>query len=80
MTAIKSMTGEALGASGALQTLFAIESMKAGRVPGIAGLIERDAQIPLNIAADTRPLKATRALVTAISPEGNCCALIVAID
>ncbi len=80
VTAIKSMTGEALGASGALQALFAIEFMKAGRVPGIAGLVERDAQIPLNIAADTRPLKATRALVTSVSPEGNCCALIVAID
>jgi 3-oxoacyl-(acyl-carrier-protein) synthase len=80
VTAIKSMTGEALGASGALQTLFAIESLKAGRVPGIVGLLERDPEIPLNIAAHTRPLEATRALVTSVSPEGNCCALIVAID
>ncbi len=80
VTAIKSMTGEALGASGALQALFAIESMKAGRIPGVGGLIERDAEIRLNIAAATRPLTATRALVTSVSPEGNCCALIVAID
>ncbi len=32
------MTGEALGASGALQALTALETMRTGRLPGVAGL------------------------------------------
>ena len=80
VTAIKSMTGETLGASGALQSLTAVASLRSGRVPGVAGLARLDPAIPLSISSDTRPVRAARALVTAIAPEGNCCALVLAID
>jgi len=80
VTAIKSMTGEALGASGALQTLTAIEALRGGHLPGIAGLTRVDPSLTLAVSAETRPLRATRALVTAIAPEGNCCAVVLGID
>ncbi len=80
VTAIKSMTGEALGASGALQALVAIEALRSGVLPGVAGLTQLDPAIALNITAGTRAVRATRALVTAIAPEGNCCAVVFAID
>lgn len=80
VTAIKSMTGETLGMSGALQALTAIESMRAGRLPGVAGLTDLDPAVALDVSARARPIDATRALVTAIAPEGNCCALVVAVD
>lgn len=80
VTAIKAMTGEALGASGALQAMTMIEAMRGGRLPGIAGLATPDPAIRLDIAALTRPLQASRALVTAVTPEGNCSALVLAIE
>lgn len=79
VTAIKAMTGETLGASGALQTIAALEAMRSGRLPGIAGLAAPDSSIRIDISAATRPLDATRALVTALTPEGNCAALVVAV-
>lgn len=80
VTAIKAMTGEALGASGALQAIAALLSMRNCRLPGIAGLTTPDPAVHLDIAATTRPIRATRALVTTVTPEGNCGALVLAID
>jgi 3-oxoacyl-[acyl-carrier-protein] synthase II len=80
VTALKSMTGEALGASGALQALAAIEALRAGRLPGVTGLTRLDPAVTLAVSAETRPVRATRALVTTIAPEGNCCAVVLAID
>jgi 3-oxoacyl-[acyl-carrier-protein] synthase II len=80
VTAIKSMTGEALGASGALQALTAIEALRGGRLPGVAGLTRVDPALTLAVSAETRPVRATRALVTAIAPEGNCCAVVLVVD
>jgi len=79
VTAIKSMTGEALGASGALQVLTAIEALRSGMLPGVAGLSERDPAIDLNVTAKTRPVRATHALVTSAAVEGNCCAAILSV-
>src|SRR5437016_493656 len=42
ITAIKSMTGETLGASGALQAIDLIETMRSGVLPGIRGLEQKD--------------------------------------
>jgi len=78
VTAIKSMTGEALGASGALQALTAIEALRSGTLPGVAGLTQLDPAISLNVTAGTRAVSATHALVTAVTPEGNCCAVVLA--
>ena len=79
VTAVKAMTGEALGASGALQAIAAVEAMREGRLPGIAGLTALDPAVHLDVAAETRPLAASRALVTALTPEGNCAALVLAL-
>jgi 3-oxoacyl-[acyl-carrier-protein] synthase II len=80
VTAIKAMAGEALGASGALQAIAALEALRGGRLPGIAGLACPDPAIRLDIAASTRPVDGTSALVTSITPEGNCAAIVLSID
>ena len=80
VTAIKAVAGEALGASGALQAIAMIEAMRGGRLPGIAGLAGVEAAIGLDVSAATRPCHATRALVTTLTPEGNCAALVLATD
>ena len=80
VTAIKSMTGEALGASGALQAIVALSALRAGRLPGIAGLASMDPAIHVDAAPEARPLRAPNALVTALTPEGNCAALVFATN
>lgn len=79
VTALKSMTGEALGASGALQALTAVAALRGGRLPGVAGLASLDPAIPINASAQTRDIRASHALVTAIAPEGNCCAVVLSL-
>jgi 3-oxoacyl-[acyl-carrier-protein] synthase II len=80
VTAIKSMIGEALGASGAIQAIAAASSLRAGRLPGVAGLGAIDPAIHIDAAAVARPLRAAHALVTALTPEGNCAALVLAAN
>jgi 3-oxoacyl-(acyl-carrier-protein) synthase len=79
VAALKSMTGEALGASGALQAVAALESMRTGRLPGVFGLAQLDAAIPINAAPSTRTVAARHALITSIAPEGNCCAVVLSL-
>lgn len=78
--AVKSMTGEALGAAGAFQVLGALLAMRYKRQPGIAGLRRPDPGIALNLSTSTRPVRASRALVTAAAPEGHWSALVLAVD
>ena len=80
VTAVKAMTGEALGASGALQAIAALETMRAGRLPGVAGLTSADPAVRIDVTAATRPLDADRMLVTATTPEGNCAALVLSVN
>jgi 3-oxoacyl-[acyl-carrier-protein] synthase II len=78
VTAMKSMLGETLGASGALHTIALLQSLRDGRLPGVAGFEQADPGVTLNVAGPgARPLHASRALVTAMAPEGNCCALVI---
>ncbi len=78
VTALKSMLGETLGASGALQAIVALQSLHAQRLPGIAGLEQPDPSIRLSLVAPgAQPIQASHALVTAMAREGNCCALVV---
>ncbi len=44
ISAVKSMLGEALGASGALQTLSMLESLRHGELPGIPGFESSDVE------------------------------------
>jgi 3-oxoacyl-[acyl-carrier-protein] synthase II len=80
VTAIKAMTGEALGASGALQALTALETMRTGRLPGVAGLQQLDPSLAIDASPHTRDVRASHGLVTAIAPEGNCCALVLSME
>jgi len=77
VTAIKSVLGETLGASGPLQVVAMLEAMRDGRLPGIRGLREADCADAVDVRATARPVSIRTALVTAVSPEGNCCALVL---
>ncbi|MEX2661861.1 MAG: hypothetical protein WD227_08020 [Vicinamibacterales bacterium] len=80
VTALASMLGDTLGASGALQTIMAIESMRAGRWPGIAGLDDPDPAIEVPVAAaGAHAIQTSHALVTGMAREGNCCALVLGL-
>ncbi len=78
VTAIKSVLGETLGASGPLQVIAMLEAMRDGRLPGIRGLRNPGS---CNSAGDllvaARPVRIRTALVMAVSPEGCCCALVL---
>jgi 3-oxoacyl-[acyl-carrier-protein] synthase II len=80
VTAIKSLTGETLGASGALQAIALVESLRTGTLPGVAGLSRRDPAIALRLSPDPTPIRGGRGLLTAVAPEGNCCAVAIATD
>lgn len=80
VTAIKSVTGESLGAAGALQAILALQAMRCRRIPGVAGLEIVDPAVRINIDAAARPLEAERALVTSASHEGNAVALVISLN
>ncbi|MCP4655635.1 MAG: beta-ketoacyl-[acyl-carrier-protein] synthase family protein [bacterium] len=78
VTAVKSMLGEALGASGAFQTVAMLESMRSGVLPGIRGLEALEDGIPLALAApQNREAELRCGLVNALGHDGNACALVV---
>jgi 3-oxoacyl-(acyl-carrier-protein) synthase len=78
VTAVKSMLGEALGASGALQTVAALGTLRDGILPGISGLESTGEGFPLPaVSAQSRPIEARRILITASGAGGHCCALIL---
>jgi len=80
VTAIKACTGEALGATGALQAIAAIEALRAGQVPGVPGVDAlTDPRINLVPGGPPRPNAGSRALLTSLAPEGNCCALVLSV-
>ncbi len=57
VSAVKSMLGEALGASAAFQAVALVESLRRGVAPGVLGLEEPEAGLPLTAAhAAARPL------------------------
>ena len=78
VAAVKSMLGECLGASGALAVITLLESMRAGVLPGIAGLEQPEPGLPLaGLAAESRRIEARRGLVDAVGLDGNVAALVV---
>jgi 3-oxoacyl-[acyl-carrier-protein] synthase II len=79
ITAIKSVLGETLGASGPLQVIAMVEAMRDGRLPGIRGLCSAEScRHAGELVAASRPVRIRTAVVTAISPEGCCSALVLA--
>ena len=78
VTAVKSMFGEALGASGALQTVAALGTLRDGVLPGIPDLESTGEDFPLpSVSAQSRAIEARRILVTASGMGGHCCALVL---
>lgn len=78
VTAVKSMFGEALGASGALQTVALLEAMERRQLPGIRGLQATEEERGRAWACrDNRKLDIRRGLVTAVGLDGQVCALVL---
>lgn len=79
VAAVKSMLGEALGASGGLQAVALLGTLADGRLPGIAGLETTEPGFPLAAAsAATRQIEVRRGLLTAVGADGHCAALVLA--
>jgi 3-oxoacyl-[acyl-carrier-protein] synthase II len=78
VTAVKSMLGEAMGASGALQAVALLGTLSDGALPGILGLESVEEDFPLaGAVAELRRLAVRRALLTAAGADGHCCALVL---
>jgi 3-oxoacyl-[acyl-carrier-protein] synthase II len=79
VTAIKSMLGETLGASGAMQTVVLLAAMREGVLPGIRHLEHTEADFPLAMASPhNHQLNLRNGLINAVGLDGNCCAMVVA--
>jgi 3-oxoacyl-[acyl-carrier-protein] synthase II len=76
VSAIKANLGDALDASGLVQTLLALDALRAGTAPAIAGL-EQPELHGLNYLTETASLAGNHALVSAIGHGGACSALVV---
>jgi 3-oxoacyl-[acyl-carrier-protein] synthase II len=78
VTAIKSMLGEALGASGGFQAVAMLGTLGDGLLPGIRGLERTEEGFLLTGAeAGTRRVAVQRVLLTALSADGHACAVVL---
>jgi 3-oxoacyl-[acyl-carrier-protein] synthase II len=76
--AIKSMLGETLGASGAMQTVALLAAMREGVLPGIRHLERYEPNFPLAIASPhNQRLDLRCGLINSVGLDGNCCALVL---
>ena len=79
VTAIKSMLGETLGSSGAIQVVDLVETMYQGVLPGIPGLNELDTGFPLRMAGpENREIDVRIGLVNSVGYHGSCCSVVLA--
>jgi 3-oxoacyl-[acyl-carrier-protein] synthase II len=79
VTAIKSMLGETLGASGAFQAVAMIEAMHDGVLPGINQLERLDDGVLLEGASpNSRAVDVRAGLINSVGLDGHCCSLILA--
>ena len=79
VTAIKSMLGETLGASGPLQAIALLEAMRDGVLPGINGLEQVENDLPFDlISADNSQIDLEAALINSAGFDGHCCSLVLA--
>jgi 3-oxoacyl-[acyl-carrier-protein] synthase II len=79
VTAIKSMLGETLGASGPMQAVALLETMHDGVLPGISGLEQVDDDLAFDtISCDNTELDLDAALINSVGFDGHCCSLVLA--
>jgi 3-oxoacyl-(acyl-carrier-protein) synthase len=76
-TAIAAGLGQCLGAGGGMQMVVALESLRQGRLPGIAGLAEVDARCQLQVASEAADLEPGALLLNAVSFDGHRCTVAV---
>jgi 3-oxoacyl-[acyl-carrier-protein] synthase II len=77
--AIKSMLGETLGASGALQTIDAVETLRDCALPGIPGLEDTEDDFPFAPpGAAKQEVDCVNVLVNSVGLDGHSCSLVVA--
>jgi 3-oxoacyl-[acyl-carrier-protein] synthase II len=78
VTAIKSMLGETLGASGATQTVSLVEALHDGTLPGINQLDSVEEDFPLAKASpEIHKLDLSTGLINSIGFDGGCCSMVV---
>jgi 3-oxoacyl-[acyl-carrier-protein] synthase II len=78
VTAVKSMLGETLGASGGLQAVALLAAMRDDVLPGIRHLEQVEEGFPLHRAGPGNqrvPLR--NGLINSVGLDGNCCALVI---
>jgi 3-oxoacyl-[acyl-carrier-protein] synthase II len=79
VTAVKSMLGEMLGASGAFQATALLLAFERGQIPGIRGLGELDPELPpIDATEAARPIAARFGLLHAAGLDGHHAALVLA--
>ncbi len=78
VTALKSRTGETLGASGALGAAAALAGLEAGRIPPMLEVASPDPRCPVEPVTETVECPEGRhVLVTASGPAGTSIAMVV---
>jgi 3-oxoacyl-[acyl-carrier-protein] synthase II len=77
VTSTKGVTGHTLGAAGALEAVFAIESLRRGVIPPTANLKNQDPDIHLDVVTgDPREVEIDAALSTSMGFGGQNAALV----
>lgn len=78
VTAIKSVMGESLAASGPAQSAAAIETFRTGIVPGIAGLeVLPSGYLLKGLSSSSRRINARTALINGVGLSGHSCSLVI---
>jgi 3-oxoacyl-[acyl-carrier-protein] synthase II len=78
VTTPKALAGEGLGASGAIQTVAAVEALARGVVPGAPGFSESEHPfLRGKLRAENRVGRPRAVLVNSFGFDGHCCALVL---
>jgi 3-oxoacyl-[acyl-carrier-protein] synthase II len=78
VTAIKAMLGETLGASGPMQAVSLLETMRDGVLPGIPQLEKIEDDFPLEmVGQESHEIDVLSGLINSIGFDGHCCSLIL---
>jgi 3-oxoacyl-[acyl-carrier-protein] synthase II len=79
VTAVKSMFGETLGASGAMQTVALLAAMHDDVLPGIRDLEQVEEDFLLHRASPcNQRVRVHNGLINSVGLDGNCCSLVMA--
>ncbi len=77
VSSTKGVTGHTLGAAGAIEAIFAIQSLREGLVPPTANLVEQDPEIDLDVVAGAPREVALEAVLSASMGFGGQNAALV---